>query len=95
MLAVLQDGTHHLITDLGRLWKPRLEELLRALKTISIALEVAKLDAVCPASSSKCELQVVTPECIVFDRNPDHFVKQCWLPEQILCDAQPELEERR
>lgn len=71
ILGLLQDDLDHLISQLGRLWEPRLKVFLDLLKLLPIAIEVTQTDTRAPVSSGEGKLQVIGAESVVIDSRVD------------------------
>lgn len=67
ILGLLQDDLDHLISQLGRLWEPRLKVFLDLLKLLPIAIEVTQTDTRAPVSGGEGKLQVIGAESVVID----------------------------
>lgn len=85
----------HRVADLVGLDKPRLEELLRLEEPLPPCVEVTQRHTLGPPSRRECELEVVAPEGVVLDRDPERLVQPVRVPKEVLRHAQPKPEQGR
>jgi hypothetical protein len=84
-----QNRLNHLISQLGRLRKPRFKVLLNLLKLLAVPIEIAQINARAPVTGGKGELEVVGAERVVVDGRVNSFFEERWVAEEVFSDAEP------